>query len=146
MSYLLLLLLHLFAALVFVGAVFFEVLFLANVRRRLPREAMGKVEGAIGDRARALMPWVLLALYGSGIAMAWQYRAALAQPLQSGLGSLLWLKILLALSVFGHFVAAMAWRRRGLLNGRRSRLLHLSVFCHMVAIVLLAKAMFRVAW
>jgi hypothetical protein len=36
----------------------------------------------------------------------------------------------------------MHWRRRGLLDGRRPALLHRSVFFHMIAIVLLAKAMF----
>ena len=52
----------------------------------------------------------------------------------------------LALSVFGHFLAAMWWRRRGVLGGRRSHRLHLSVFCHVLAIVLLAKAMFYLHW
>jgi hypothetical protein len=134
-------LVHLFAALVFVGAVFFEVLFLGAARRVLPREIVRAVERAVGDRASRLMPWVLLALYGSGLTMAWRYRAALLPP-QGAFGLLLALKILLALSVFGHFLAAMHWRRRGLLDGRRSVLLHRSVFVHMIAIVLLAKAMF----
>ena len=61
-------------------------------------------------------------------------------------GLLLALKIGLALSVFGHFLAAMWWRRRGVLGGRRSHRLHLSVFCHVLAIVLLAKAMFYLHW
>ena len=56
MSYSLLLLLHLFAALIFVGTVFFEVLFLTDVRRHLPREMMREVERAIANRARKLMP------------------------------------------------------------------------------------------
>ncbi|CPM87617.1 Uncharacterized protein conserved in bacteria [Bordetella pertussis] len=51
---------------------------------------------------------------------------------------------MLALSVLGHFAAAMRWRRRGQLRGRRSRRLHLSVFCHVVAIVLLAKGMYYI--
>jgi len=145
-SYSLLLILHLFAALIFIGTVFFEVLILTDIRRHLPREVMREVERAIGNRARKLMPWVLLALYGSGIGMAWHYRAALAQPFENSLGLLLSLKILLALSVFGHFVTAMIWHRQGLLRSRRSHLLHLSVFCHMVAIVLLAKIMLRFSW
>lgn len=146
MSYPILLVLHLFAALIFVGTVFFEVLILENVRHHVPREAMREVERGIGNRAKALMPWVLLVLYGAGIGMAWQHRAALEQPLASSFGLLLSIKILLAISVFGHFVAAMRWRRRGELNGRRSRLLHLSVFVHMVAIVLLAKGMLYLHW
>ncbi|MGJ7542335.1 CopD family copper resistance protein [Variovorax sp. LT1R16] len=146
MSYGLLLILHLLAAIAFVGTVFFEVVMLEDVRKRLPQETMRAVERAIGNQATAVMPWVLLTLYAAGIGLAWQHRAALAQPLASSFGLLLMLKIALALSVFGHFATAMVWRRRGVLGGRRSRRLHLSVFSHVLAIVLLAKAMFYVQW
>lgn len=146
MSYGLLLALHLLAAIAFAGTVFFELVMLGAVRRRLPPEAVRQIERAIGDRATAVMPWVLLVLYGAGIGLAWTHRAALAQPLAGSFGLLLALKIALALSVFGHFAAAMRWRRRGTLGGRRSRRLHLSVFCHVLAIVLLAKGMFYVQW
>ena len=40
----------------------------------------------------------------------------------------------------------MALQRRGRLNGRNSRRIHISVFCHVVLIVLLAKAMFYLHW
>lgn len=146
MNYGLLLTLHLLAAIAFVGTVFFEVVMLEGVRRHLPPETMRAVERAIGNRATAVMPWVLLTLYAAGIGLAWQHRAALAQPLAGSFGLLLALKIVLAISVFGHFATAMVWRRRGVLGGRRSRRLHLSVFCHVLAIVLLAKAMFYVNW
>lgn len=146
MSYGVLLALHLLAAIAFVGTVFFEVVMLEGVRRHLPRETMREVERAIGNRATAVMPWVLLTLYAAGIGMAWQYREALAQPLASSFGLLLTIKIVLALSVFGHFATAMIWRRRGVLGGRRSRKLHLSVFGHVLLIVLLAKAMFHWSW
>ncbi len=146
MSYGLLLALHLLAAIAFVGTVFFEVVMLEAVRRHLPHETMRAVEHAIGNRAVRVMPWVLMTLYAAGIGLAWQHRAALSRPLASSFGLLLALKIALALSVFGHFATAMVWRRRGVLGGRRSRRLHLSVFCHVLAIVLLAKAMFYLRW
>ncbi|MCU7369973.1 hypothetical protein PEC18_03595 [Paucibacter sp. O1-1] len=146
MSYGILLALHLLAAIAFAGTVFFEVIMLEAVRRHLPHETTRAVERAVGNRATAVMPWVLLTLYAAGICLTWQHRAALAQPLGSAFGLLLTLKIALALSVFGHFATAMVWRRRGLLGGRRSRRLHLSVFCHVLAIVLLAKAMFYLQW
>lgn len=138
--------LHLFAAFVFVGTVFFEVLILERVRRHLPRNVMHQVEGAIGNRARRLMPWVLLVLYGSGLAMAWRYRELLAHPLDSGFGLMLTVKIVLALSVFGHFLRAMWLRSRGRLLATASRRLHISLFWHMVGIVLLAKLMFHLGW
>ncbi|HUH58903.1 MAG TPA: hypothetical protein VL001_02375 [Candidimonas sp.] len=146
MTYPILLTLHLFAALMFIGTVFFEVLILENVRKHVRRDVMRTLETAIGNRARRLMPWVLLVLYSAGIGMAWFHRAALAHPFESSFALLLTLKIALALSVFGHFLAAMTLRSKGRLNARHFQRIHLSVFCHMVGIVLLAKAMLYLRW
>lgn len=142
-GYALLLIAHLFAAIVFVGTVFFEVLVLEHVRRHVPARAMRAVETGIGRRARRLMPWVLAVLYASGAGMAWRYRDALAHPLASRFGLLLAIKIALALSVFGHFLVAMRLHGRGRLVAGAFRGIHVSLFCHMVGIVLLAKAMFH---
>ena len=146
MSYPILLTLHLFAALIFVGTVFFEVLILESVRKTLPEDVMRQVERAIGNRARRLMPWVLLVLYGAGISMAWQHHTALEHPLGSSFGLLLTLKIVLALSVLAHFITAMLSMKRHTMTARRSSFIHLSVFWHMVFIVLLAKGMFYLHW
>lgn len=143
MSYPVLLTLHLFGALMFVGTVFFEVLILESVREQVSRRAMTEVEQAIGRRARRLMPWVVVMLYGAGIAMAWNYRAVLAHPTQSTFGGLLALKIVLALSVLGHFIRAVSWSASGKMTLPRSRFIHWSVLAHMVGIVILAKAMFH---
>lgn len=142
MAYPLLLVIHLFAAIMFVGTVFFEVLMLEGVRKHVPKEAMRAVEGAIGQRARAVMPWVLLALFSAGFGLAWFHRMALASPGSSNFGLLLSIKILLALSVFAHFLTAMALHHFGRLRSRASQRLHISVFIHVVLIVLLAKLMF----
>lgn len=146
MSYPLLLTLHLFAALMFIGTVFFEVLILEGVRKHVPHDTMRTLEIAIGMRARRIMPWVLLVLYSAGIGMAWHHRAALAHPFESSFGLLLTIKIGLALSVFAHFLSAMTLRRRGKLRSIHFKYIHLSVFCHMVGIVFLAKAMFYLHW
>lgn len=144
MSYPWLLTVHLMAALVFIGAVFFEVLFLDAVRGEVSRSAMSEVQLAIGRRARRLMPWILIMLYGAGMAMAWQYRQVLlAQPFASGFGTLLSLKIALAVSVLGHFVVAITWSSTGAMTGPRLRFIHRSVFCHMLVIVWVAKNMFH---
>lgn len=141
MNYVVLITLHLFAAFIFVGTVFFEVLMLEGVRKHVPREAMRQVEGAIGRRARRIMPWTLLVLYGAGIGMAWHYRAVLAHPLDSTFAMLLTIKIVLALSVLGHFITAMILGGKGLLKTRYVQRIHISVFTHMVGIILLAKTM-----
>lgn len=146
MSYGLLITVHLLAAVAFAGTVFFEVVLLGGVHGKVAAQHMRPVEQALGTRATAVMPWVLLALYSAGTGLAWQHRALLAHPLASSMGLLMAIKIALALSVLLHFFTAMWWRRKGQLNGRRSHRLHLSVFCHVLAIVLLAKAMFYLHW
>lgn len=128
----------------FVGTVFFEVIMLEGVRKHVPKEVMRSMEAAIGNRARALMPWVLLVLFGAGLGLSWFHRGALAAPTASGFGLLLSIKILLALSVLGHFVTAMVLHRFGRLRSRASWRIHVSVFVHVVLIVLLAKLMFYI--
>lgn len=146
MSHFVLVTLHLFAAIMFVGTVFFEVLILEGIRKPVGREAMRTVELAIARRARRLMPFVILVLFGAGIGMAWQYRSELAHPLESSFALLLWIKIALALSVLGHFITAMTLSGTGKLKSRHFQIIHLSVFCHVVLIVFLAKAMFYISW
>ncbi|MBV4455246.1 MULTISPECIES: CopD family copper resistance protein [Pseudomonas] len=147
MLYLLFLLAHLFAALIFIGTVFFEVLILGRLHRQLPARVMLLVEQGIGQRARALMPWVLLVLFGAGIGMVWlRYLPALAAPFASSFGTLLTLKLILAASVLLHFVLTMLRMRRGRVSAGYLRFIHLSLFGHMVAIVLLAKSMFYLSW
>ncbi len=140
MTYLALLLAHLLAALFFIGTVFFEVLMLSPIGRRVPKEAMRAVEQELGRRARRIMPWVLLVLYGAGLGLAWQHRALF--EVGGGPAWLLGVKIVLALSVFGHFITVMVLSRRGAMTGRRSRLIHRSVFVHVLLIVVLAKSLF----
>ncbi|HEY9281165.1 MAG TPA: hypothetical protein VIP51_13915 [Eoetvoesiella sp.] len=146
MNYPLLVTIHLFAAIMFVGTVFFEVLVLESVRKRVPHDMMRILERGIGLRARQIMPWVVLALYLAGIALAWQHRPALANPFGSTFGILLTLKIVLAVSVFAHFLTAMMLFHTHRMTSLISRRIHISVFFHVVGIVLLAKAMFYVHW
>ncbi len=138
--------LHLFAAIMFVGTVFFEVLILESIREPVGREVMRTIELAIARRAKRFMPFVMLVLFGAGIGMAWQYRSALAHPLASSFALLLWIKIVLATSVLAHFITAMTLSGTGKLKSRHFQIIHLSVFCHVVLIVCLAKAMFYLNW
>lgn len=146
MSYFALLTLHLFAAIMFVGTVFFEVLILEGIRKPVGREIMRTIELAIAQRARRLMPFVMLVLFAAGSGMAWQYRSALSHPFASSFALLLWIKIVLALSVLAHFITAITLSGTGKLKSRHFQTIHLSVFCHVVLIIFLAKAMFYVSW
>ncbi|MEE1923919.1 hypothetical protein V0R50_17845 [Pseudomonas sp. 148P] len=147
MIYPVLLTLHLFAAIVFIGTVFFEVLFIGGIRQQLPDRLMMMLEHAIGQRARRLMPWVLLVLFGAGVGMVRErYVPQLSTPLDSPFGLLLGLKILVACSVLGHFATALRLFRSGRMTARAVRFIHASVFTHLVLIVLLAKGMFYLSW
>ena len=147
MLYPLFLVAHLFAALIFIGTVFFEVLILGRLHRQLPARVMVLVEQGVGQRARVLMPWVLLVLFGAGLGMVWlRYLPVLAAPSASAFGTLLTLKLILAASVLVHFLLTMARMRWGSVSARYIRWIHLSLFAHMVAIVLLAKGMFYLSW
>jgi hypothetical protein len=146
MSHFVLVTLHLFAAIMFVGTVFFEVLILEGIRTPVGRQVMRTVEIAIGQRARRIMPFVILVLYSAGIAMAWQYRDALSHPFDSSFATLLTIKIVLAASVLAHFITAITLSARGKLKSRHFKLIHISVFCQVILIVFLAKAMFYITW
>ena len=147
MIYPLLLTLHLFAALIFIGTVFFEVLFLEHIRKQLPAKLMLLLEQAVGQRARQLMPWVLLVLFGAGAGMVWlRYLPLLEAPSSSSFGTLLLAKIVLAASVLVHFLGAMLLFKTGRMTARWVKFIHASVFIHLVLIVLLAKGMFYLSW
>ncbi|WP_417702370.1 CopD family copper resistance protein [Pseudomonas sp.] len=146
MLYLLFKFVHLSAAAFFIGGVFFEVMILSGAARQLDEAPRAQLSKALGRRARQVMHWVVLALYGAGIGLAWHYRAALAQPFASSFGTLLTLKICLALSILGHFLFVVFLMRTGRMTPPRSRLIHLSVLVQMLAILFLAKAMFLLSW
>ena len=65
---------------------------------------------------------------------------------QHVVGTLLTLKICLALSILGHFILVVLLMRSGRMTPARSRLIHLSVLVQMLAILFLAKAMFLLSW
>lgn len=138
---------HLLCATVFIGVVAFEVLIFEGLRIHLPARYMLLMEEGIHHRARKIMPWFVALLYLSGLtltvtAYGQVLREALARPFTSLFGTLLGLKILLALSVLVHFALAMKHSICGSMTSRRFKYTHLSVSLHMVLIVLLAKGMF----
>lgn len=146
MLYPLLKFLHLTAAAFFIGGAFFEVMILSRATHELDADNHARFSSALGQRARKVMHWVALVLFGAGIGMAWQHRAALHAPLESAFGTLLTLKIILAFSILGHFLLFVFLLRRGLMNAQRSRRLHISILLHMVGILLLAKSLFVISW
>jgi len=146
MSYSLLHVIHLLAAIFFIGTLFVEVSLLGRVRQQIQPELMQPVDKAIGARSRVVLHWVVLFVYGAGIGLAWHHRQALVDPFASSFATLLTLKILLAVGVFFTFGMVAMLLRSGRMTPARYRRIHWAIFAQMVGIVLLAKGMFYLHW
>ena len=146
MFYPLALTIHLLCATTFIGVVFFEVLILEGMRPHLGEETMARVENGLVNRARKIMPWVVGALFLSGAYLLHQHFRSLDIDWTNSFTVMVSIKVALALSVLVHFVTALRAQLNGCMTSTRFRLTHLSVFAHMVLIVILAKAMFYVTW
>ena len=140
--YPLLLVTHLLAAIAFIGTLFVEVVIWHRARLQLTDTAQSTADQAIAVRSRKVLHGVVLLLYGAGIGLAWQHRGTLSQPLASSFGTLLSLKILLALSIIGHYLLLAYWLTHARLSNARASWIRRSILGHMVLIVILAKAMF----
>jgi len=146
MSYAILLILHLAAAVAFIGTLFYQVVIWRAASRPLPDSALVEINARLSGVTRRVLHWVVMVLYGAGIGLAWNYRGLLANPLGSPFATLLTLKIVLALSIVGHYLAIAVLLRRGRLTPQRNRRLHLAVLVQMVLIIVLAKGMFHFSW
>lgn len=146
MSYAILLILHLAAAVAFIGTLFYQVVIWRAASSDLPEASLQQINTRLSAVTRKVLHWVVLVLYGAGIGLAWNYRGLLANPFGSPFATLLTLKILLALSIVGHYIAIALLLRRGRLTPRRNRLLHLAVLLQMLLIIVLAKGMFHFSW
>jgi len=139
--YPLILLLHLACAIVFVGAVAFEVLVLESLHRHFEHEVMARIEAAVMARVRRFMPFVVALLFLSGFAL-FDLRCDGFACIGSRFGWLLSTKVALAFAVLAVFVAAIRAGMRGTMDPCRFRRTHHVVLCLMAAIVVLAKLMF----
>lgn len=142
MSYALINTLHLLGAIAFIGTLFFQVFILAPVSRQLPEQERSRLSVALGQRARRVIHWVALVLYGAGIALGWQYRGVLAQPFSSHFSAVLSVKIVLALLIVLHYVALIFLRKGNRIGPHGMQLLNISLLMHAVLVVVCAKAMF----
>ncbi len=141
--YPLILLLHLSCAIVFVGAVCFEVLVLESFHRQFDHALMEKIEAAVMARVRRFMPVVVALLFLSGFSL-FDIRCngfACITP-QYGWGWLLMTKATLAFAVLAVFVGAIRAGLKGTMDPCRFRHTHRIVLCLMIGIVVLAKLMF----
>jgi hypothetical protein len=134
-------LLHLSCAIVFVGAVAFEVLVVESLHKHFDGATMQRIEQTVMARVRRFMPVVVIVLFVSG-GVLFDIRCAGVACIGSRFGNLLLLKVLLAFGVLGVFVNAMWAMRHGKMDVCRFRHTHRIVLVLMIGIVFLAKTMF----
>ncbi len=135
---------HLLCAIIFVGAVFFEVLVIEPLEKRLPPSVSEQIVEAVPRHARKFMPAVVALLFLTGIAMYWVHYSARPDFFQTRFGILLTIKAGLAFIVLGIFASAIRASFKGTMNPCRFRYTHRIIAALMLAIVILAKAMFYV--
>ncbi len=134
--------LHLLCAIVFAGAVFFEVLVIEPLEKVLPEGMGAKLADAIPAHVRRFMPIVVALLFLTGGAMFWVHYSGRPDFFQSKFGIMLTIKMALAFSVLGIFVSAIRASTKGTMNPCRFKYTHRIVAVLMLGIVLLAKGMF----
>lgn len=139
--YPLFLLLHLSCAIVFIGAVAFEVLVIESLGRHYEAAAMQRLESLVVARVRRFMPAVVALLFLSGFAL-FDIRCDGFACIGSRFGWLLSAKVALAFAVLAVFAASVRASVRGTLDPCRFRRTHRLVLGLMACIVVLAKLMF----
>ena len=135
------LLLHLSCAIIFVGAVVFEVVVIESLKKHFDIITMQGLEQAVMARVRRFMPVVVILLFLSGFAV-FDIRCDGFQCVGSRFGNWLLLKVVLAFAVLGVFANAMWAMRHGKMDVCRFRYTHRVVLGLMIGIVFLAKTMF----
>jgi hypothetical protein len=134
-------LLPLTCAIVFAGAVAFEVIVLESLLKRLDIVTVQRIGQPVMARVRICLPVVVLLLFVS-VGMLFDIRGDGFPCVGSRFGNWLLLKVMLALGVLGVFVNAMWAMRHGKLEVCRFKHTHRLVLALMAGIVFLAKTMF----
>lgn len=134
-------LVHLACAIVFVGAVTFEVLVVESLHKHFDIATMQRIEHAVMARVRRFMPVAVILLFVSG-GVLFDIRCDGLDCVGTRFGNWLLLKVLLAFGVLGVFINAMWAMRHGKMDVCRFKHTHRIVLALMVGIVFLAKTMF----
>jgi hypothetical protein len=133
---------HLLCAIIFVGAVFFEVLVIEPLEKKLPEGVGAMLADAIPAHVRKFMPVVVGLLFLTGGAMFWVHYSSRPDFFHSRFGIMLTIKMSLAIVVLGIFASAIRASIKGTMNPCRFKYTHRIVAGLMLGIVLLAKGMF----
>lgn len=142
MSYTLVLIIHLFCAVIFIGFVFADVVVLPTMKKVLNEEEHQKVMNVISNRARKIFPLSVLTLVLSGGYMFSKYINSQVGVFNSSLQIFLIIKVILALTIVTGIIYSLS---RKFLNKQPHPIMkhfHKFVLVLGITIIILAKLMF----
>lgn len=144
MEYTLVLVLHLFCAIIFIGFVFADVVVLPAMKKVLSQSEHEKVMAAISSRARMIFPLSVLTLVLSGGYMITKYVNSEVGFISTSLQQLLWLKVLIALVIVAGIVYSLFCKITKKASHPMMKHFHKFVLLMGIIIIFLAKFMFVV--
>lgn len=142
MTYSIVLIIHLFCAVIFIGYVFADVIVLPAMKKVLDENAYKDVTTALSNRARMIFPFSVLVLVLSGGFMLSKYINSEAGFLSTSLQQLLILKVLVALVIVSGIVYSLSRRFLKKTPHPIMKHFHKIVLVLGIIIIILAKLMF----
>jgi len=134
---------HLLAAIIFLGFVFADVMVLGVLKKEFGKEHFQEIKQTIGARARKIFPLSVLTLLLSGGFMMSKYINSEAGMFNTNLQLLLLVKILLASLIISGIVYSLVQRIKGQQpHPHFAKHFHKYVLILGLGIVILAKGMF----
>jgi len=142
MSYTIVLTIHLFCAVIFIGFVFADVVVLPAMKKVLNEEEHQKVINAISNRARAIFPASVLILILSGGFMLSKYINSELGAFNTNLQLLLILKVVIALIIVSGILYSLSRKVFKKQPHPIMKHFHKFVLVCGIVIIILAKFMF----
>ena len=144
MSYTIILTLHLFCAIIFIGFVFADIFVLPVMKKVLDQESLEKVNLFIGNRARKIFPISLLILVLSGGFMLSKFVNSTLGAFNTPLQVLLMIKVFLAFFIVCGVIYSLSMKLLKKQPHPIMKNFHKFVLVNGFLIVILAKFMFAV--
>ncbi len=134
---------HLLAAIIFLGFVFADVMVLGVLKKKFGKEHFQEIKQTIGARARKIFPLSVLTLLLSGGFMMSKYINSDLGMFNTNLQLLLLVKIILALLIISGIVYSLIQRVKGKQpHPHFAKHFHKYVLVLGLGVVILAKSMF----
>lgn len=142
--YPIILIIHLFCAIIFVGYLFFDVIIYPNVKKMLGDDIEKKVSGAIAKRGRKIMPLCVLLLLITGLLMISRYVGFDIGFFHTNLQKLLMAKAFLAILIFIFVATSLSCAFIFKCRNPLSKIIHPVALILSFFIVIFAKLMFYI--